>query len=328
MNAAKPAGHLKEMRNELPRGKLRGINPQRLKMSQNSITGMPLFKRGKVRDIYDLGDRLLMVASDRISCFGVVLPTKIPGKGKILTALSAYWFREMEDIVGIHLLTTDVEQFPFICRRYRERLEGRSMLVKKAIPTAVRCVVRGYLFGSAWKEYRERGDVCGNRLPMGLVEGSRLEEPLFIPSTKESLGAHHDNITFQQMIDIVGQEKARTMRDLSVAIYLRAREMAEPKGIIIADAKFKFGLADQRLILIDELLTPESSRFWPVESYKPGQVPESFGKQYVRDYLLSLNWDTRPPVPTLPPEVVQKTRENYFAALRRLTAPLARCFGR
>jgi len=289
---------------------------------------MPLFKRGKVKDIYDLGDRLLMVASDRISCFGVVLPTKIPGKGKILTALSAYWFREMEDIVGSHLLATDVEQFPFICQRYREQLEGRSMLVKKAIPTAVRCVVRGYLFGSAWKEYRERGEVCGNRLPMGLVEGSRLEEPLFIPSTKESLGAHHDNITFQQMIDIVGQEKARTMRDLSVAIYLRAREMAEPKGIIIADAKFKFGLADQRLILIDELLTPDSSHFWPVESYQPGEAPEGFDKQYVRDYLLSLNWDTRPPVPTLPPEIVQKTQEKYLEALRRLTAPLARCFGR
>ena len=179
-----------------------------------------------------------------------------------------------------------------------------------------------------WEEYRARGEACGIRLPGGLVEGSRLEEPLFIPSTKESLGAHHDNITFQQMIDIVGQEKARTMRDLSVAIYLRAREMAEPKGIIIADAKFKFGLADQRLILIDELLTPDSSHFWPVESYQPGEAPEGFDKQYVRDYLLSLNWDTRPPVPTLPPEIVQKTQEKYLEALRRLTAPLARCFGR
>jgi len=289
---------------------------------------MPLFKRGKVKDIYDLGDRLLMVASDRISCFGVVLPTKIPGKGKILTALSAYWFREMENIVGSHLLATDVEQFPFICQRYREQLEGRSMLVKRAIPTRVECLVRGYLFGSAWQEYRERGEVCGIRLPMGLVEASHLKEPLFIPSTKDSLGAHHDNITFQQMVDIVGQEKARTMRDLSIAIYLRAREMAEPKRIIIADAKFKFGLADQRLILIDELLTPDSSHFLPVESYQPGQAPESFDKQYVRDYLLSLDWDTRPPAPTLPPEVVEQTHENYFAALQRLTAPPAMCFGR
>jgi phosphoribosylaminoimidazole-succinocarboxamide synthase len=305
-----------------------GLNPQKLTMSKKSITGMPLFKRGKVKDIYDLGDRLLMVASDRISCFGVVLPTKIPGKGKILTALSAYWFREMEDIVGSHLLATDVEQFPFICQRYREQLEGRSMLVKRAIPTRVECLVRGYLFGSAWQEYHERGEVCGIRLPEGLVEASHLKEPLFIPSTKESLGAHHDNIRFRQMIDIVGQEKAVKMRDLSVAIYLRAREMAEPKGIIIADAKFKFGLADQRLILIDELLTPDSSRFWHVESYQPGQVPESFGRQYVRDYLLSLNWDTRPPVPTLPPEVAQKTQANYLEALQRLTAPPARCFGR
>ena len=297
-------------------------------MSKNSITGMPLFKRGKVKDIYDLGDRLLMVASDRISCFGVVLPTKIPGKGKILTALSAYWFREMENIVGNHLLTTDVEQFPFICRRYKEQLEDRSMLVKRAIPTRVECLVRGYLFGSAWKEYRERGEVCGNRLPMGLVEASHLKEPLFFPSTKESLGPHHDNIRFRQMIDIVGRDKAVKMRDFSIAIYLRAREMAEARGIIIADAKFTFGFVDGRLILIDELLTPESSRFWPVESYQPGKTPQCFGKQYVRDYLLSLKWDTRPPAPTRPPEVVEKTHENYFAALQRLTAPPARCFGR
>lgn len=289
---------------------------------------MPLFKRGKVRDIYDMGDRLLIVASDRISCFGVVLPTKIPGKGKILTALSAYWFREMEDIVGSHLLTTDVEQFPFICRRYKEQLDGRSMLVKRAIPARVECLVRGYLFGSAWKEYCEHGRVRGNRLPQGLVEASRLKEPLFIPSTKESLGAHRDNITFQQMTDIVGPEKARTMRDLSIAIYLRAREMADAKGIIIADTKFTFGLADGRLILIDELLTPDSSRFWLVENYQPGKTPESFGRQYVRDYLSSRDWDTRPPVPTLPPEVVQKIQENYFEALQGLTAPPARCFGR
>ena len=297
-------------------------------MKNCHITGMPLFKRGKVRDMYDLGDRLLIVASDRISCFDVVLPTKIPGNGKILTALSAYWFREMEDIIGSHLLTTDVEQFPFICRRYKEQLEGRSMLVKRAIPARVECVVRGYLFGPAWKEYCEHGRVCGNRLPQGLVEASRLQEPLFIPSTKESLGTHHDNITFQQTKDIVGPEKARTMRDLSITIYLRAREMAEAKGIIIADTKFTFGLADGRLILIDELITPDSSRFWPVEHYQPGQVPESFGKQYVRDYLLSLKWDTRPPVPTLPPDIVQKTQEKYLEALQRLTAAPARCFGR
>lgn len=292
------------------------------------ITGIPLFKHGKVKDIYDLGARLLIVASDRISCFDVVLPTKIPGKGKILTALSAYWFREMEDIVGNHLLTTDVEQFPFICRRYKEQLKDRSMLVKRAAPARVVCRVSGYLFGSAWKEYCESGEVCGNRLPQRLVEAFRLKDPLFIPSTKESLGTHHHNITFQQMMDIVGPEKARSMRDLSITIYLRAREIAEAKGIIIADTKLTFGLADGRLILIDELLTPESSRYWPVESYQPGQMPESFGRQYARDYLSSLKWDRRPPVPTLPPQVAQKIQENYFETLQRFTAPPARCFGR
>jgi phosphoribosylaminoimidazole-succinocarboxamide synthase len=297
-------------------------------MSKNAITGLPLFKRGKVRDVYNLGEHLLMVASDRISCFDVVLPTEIPGKGKILTELSAYWFRTMEDIIPHHLLTTDVAKFPSICRRYRDKLEGRTMLVEKAVPAPIECVVRGYLVGSGWKEYRERGQVCGIPLPAGLKEAARLEEPIFTPSTKAPVGEHDENITFQQMVDRVGKEKAETMRRLSIAIYLRAREIADARGIIIADTKFEFGLADQRLILIDELLTPDSSRFWPVEGYQPGKAPESFDKQYVRDYLLSLNWDTRPPVPTLPPEIVQKTQEKYSEALRRLTTPPARCFGR
>ena len=297
-------------------------------MSKNAITGLPLFKRGKVRDVYNLGEHLLMVASDRISCFDVVLPTEIPGKGKILTELSAYWFRTMEDIIPHHLLTTDVVSFPSICRRYRDKLEGRSMLVRKTVPAPVECVVRGYLVGSGWKEYRERGQVCGIPLPAGLKEAARLEEPIFTPSTKAPVGEHDENITFQQMVDRVGKEKAETMRRLSIAIYLRAREIADARGIIIADTKFEFGLADQRLILIDELLTPDSSRFWPVEGYQPGKAPESFDKQYVRDYLLSMNWDTRPPVPTLPPEIVQKTQEKYAEALRRLTGSPARCFGR
>ena len=297
-------------------------------MSKNAITGLPLFKRGKVREVYNLGEHLLMVASDRISFFDVVLPTEIPGKGKILTELSAYWFRTMEDIIPHHLLTTDVASFPSICRRYRDKLEGRSMLVRKTVPAPVECVVRGYLVGSGWKEYRERGQVCGIPLPAGLKEAARLEEPIFTPSTKAPVGEHDENITFQQMVDRVGKEKAETMRRLSIAIYLRAREIADARGIIIADTKFEFGLADQRLILIDELLTPDSSRFWPVEGYQPGKAPESFDKQYVRDYLLSLNWDTRPPVPTLPPEIVQKTQEKYSEALRRLTTPPARCFGR
>lgn len=296
-------------------------------MSKNAITGLPLFKRGKVRDVYVLGEHLLMVASDRISCFDVVLPTEIPGKGKILTELSAYWFRAMEDIIPHHLLTTDLEQFPSICLRYRDSFEGRSMLVKKATPAPVECIVRGYLFGSAWKEYRQTGHVSGMPLPKGLVEAARLEAPIFTPSTKAPVGEHDENITFQQMVDKVGKEKAGTMRDLSIAVYVRAREMAEARGIIIADTKLEFGLSDARLILIDELLTPDSSRFWPVEGYQPGKPPESFDKQYVRDYLLSLNWDTRPPVPTLPPEIVQKTQEKYAEALRRLTASPGRCFG-
>ena len=297
-------------------------------MQSGLISGLPLFKRGKVRDIYDLGDRLLMVASDRISCFDVVLPTEIPGKGKILTSLSSYWFQEMEDIAPHHLLTTEVAQFPSVCQRYKDKLEGRSMLVKKASPAPVECVVRGYLFGSAWKEYCERGRVCGIPLPKGLVEASRLEEPVFTPSTKAPAGEHDENITFPQMIERVGKKRAEKMRDICFAIYLRAREMAEARGIIIADTKLEFGVINAEIILIDELLTPDSSRFWPLEGYQPGKVPESFDKQYVRDYLLSLNWDMRPPAPSLPPEIVQKTQEKYAEALRRLTTSPARCFGR
>lgn len=297
-------------------------------MSRGSIAGLRLFRQGKVRDIYDLGDCLLMVATDRISCFDVVLPTPIPDKGKILTTLSAYWFRVMEDIAPHHLLTTEVERFPAICRPYRDKLEGRSMLVKKATPAPVECIVRGYLSGSAWKEYRERGRVCGISLPNGLVEASRLEEPIFTPSTKAPVGEHDENITFDEMVERVGKKRAEKMRDICLAVYLRAREMAEERGIIIADTKLEFGLANGHVMVIDELLTPDSSRFWPVDGYQPGKAPESFDKQYVRDYLLGLNWDMRPPVPSLPPEVVRKTQEKYLQALRRLTAPPARCFGR
>lgn len=288
-------------------------------MSKNSITGLPLFKKGKVRDVYILGDRLLMVATDRISAFDVVLPTEIPDKGKILTALSTYWFRAMEDIVHHHLLTTQVDQFPSICHRYKDKLEGRSMLVKKTSPAPVECIVRGYISGSAWKEYRERGEVCGVPLPQGLKEASRLEEPIFTPSTKAPVGEHDENITFAQMVQRVGKKKAESMRDISLAIYRRARDMAEAKGIIIADTKLEFGLENGEVILIDEVLTPDSSRFWPAEGYQPGKTPDSFDKQYVRDYLLSLSWDMKAPAPALPPEVVRKTQEKYSEALRRLT---------
>ncbi|MBI2987803.1 MAG: phosphoribosylaminoimidazolesuccinocarboxamide synthase [Deltaproteobacteria bacterium] len=289
-------------------------------MDQNLIAGLPLFKQGKVRDIYIVGDHLLMVATDRISCFDVVLPTEIPGKGKILTALSVHWFGAMEDICPNHLLATDVAQFPSVCQRYRNRLEGRSMLVRKAAPAPVECVVRGYLFGTAWKEYCGKGSVCGITLPKGLAEASRLEEPLFTPSTKAPVGEHDENITFARMVDRVGSKRAEKMRDISIAVYLRAREMAEAKGIIVADTKFEFGLMNGEVILIDEVLTPDSSRFWPMEGYQPGKAPDSFDKQYVRDYLLGLNWDMKPPAPPLPPEIVRKTQEKYAEALRRLTS--------
>lgn len=288
-------------------------------MDQKLITGLPLFKQGKVRDIYTVGDHLLMVATDRISCFDVVLPTEIPGKGKILTALSVHWFGVTEDIISNHLVATDVAKFPPVCHRYRDRLEGRSVLVKKATPAPVECIVRGYLFGSAWKEYRENGSVCAISLPKGRLEASRLEEPVFTPSTKAPVGEHDENITFAQMVNQVGRNRAEKMRDISIAVYLRAREMAEARGIIIADTKFEFGIIDGEVILIDEILTPDSSRFWPLDGYQPGKAPDSFDKQYVRDYLLSINWDMKPPAPLLPPEIVRKTQEKYTEALRRLT---------
>ena len=292
---------------------------EREEMNNGLISGLKLFARGKVRDIYDLGDRLLMVASDRISCFDVVLPTEIPDKGKILTSLSLYWFRAMENIVPHHLISADVSQFPPVCHPYRKLLKGRSMLVQKAEPAPVECIVRGYLFGSAWNEYRKQGSVCGIALPKGLAEASRLDEPVFTPSTKAPVGEHDLNIAFPKMVDMVGRQKADKMRDLSLAIYLRARSMAEARGIIIADTKLEFGMMDGKVIVIDELLTPDSSRFWPMEGFQPGKPPESFDKQYVRDYLLSVNWDPNNP-PNLPAEVVRKTQEKYAEALRRLTS--------
>jgi phosphoribosylaminoimidazole-succinocarboxamide synthase len=289
-------------------------------MNKDVISGLPLFSRGKVREMYDLGDHLLMVASDRISCFDVVLPTEIPGKGKVLTSLSAYWFKAMEDIAPHHMVTTDVDKFPAICHRYRNRLEGRSMLVKRTKPAPVECIVRGYLFGSAWNEYRKAGSVCGIALPKGLQEASRLEEPIFTPSTKAPVGEHDENITFEQMVERIGKNTAAKVRDICIAIYLRARQIAESKGIIICDTKLEIGLEKDRVIVIDELLTPDSSRFWPQANYKVGTSPESFDKQYVRDYLLNINWDTKTPPPILPPEVVRKTQEKYTEALKKLTA--------
>ena len=289
-------------------------------MTEESLSGLTLFNRGKVRDIYDLGDQLLLVASDRISAFDVILPTLIPEKGKILTALSVYWFDVMKDIVPHHLITTNVDEFPAACQPHRAKLEGRTMLVKKSTPAPVECIVRGFISGSGWKEYQQTGAVCGIPLPRGLMEASRLDQPIFTPSTKAPVGQHDINITFDQRVKKIGKKKAEKIRDVTVAIYSRAREMAEKKGIIIADTKLEFGVEGDDIILIDELLTPDSSRFWPVDGYRPGKTPDSYDKQYVRDYLLNLPWDMKTPPPVLPPEVVKKTQEKYTEALRRLTS--------
>lgn len=276
-------------------------------------TEMPDIKfsrKGKVRDIYDLGDSLLLIASDRVSAFDVVLPNGIPGKGKILTQISVYWFRQMEDIIKNHLLAVDVDDYPEQCRKYREQLEGRSMLVKKAKPMPVECIVRGYLSGSGWKEYKKSGTVCGIKLPDNLVESSRLEEPLFTPSTKAEEG-HDINITFEETVNIVGKEMAEKLSSTSLGIYKKARALAEKKGIIIADTKFEFGICEDELILIDEILTPDSSRFWSAKNYTPGKGQDSYDKQIIRDYLLTLDWDQTYPGPELPDQIIEKALERY-----------------
>lgn len=282
---------------------------------------LALYARGKVRDIYDFGDRLLLVATDRISAFDVVLPTAIPGKGKILTALSAFWFRLTEDLVPNHLITTEVDAYPQACQPYREELQGRSMLVWKTKPLPVECIVRGYLSGSGWSEYQTTGSVSGIRLAAGLLESCRLAPPLFTPSTKAEQGEHDVTITFDQAASLLGGRLAEQVRELSLKIYERARAYALERGIIIADTKFEFGLLNGKFFLIDELLTPDSSRFWPADTYRPGRSQPSFDKQFVRDYLKSLPWAMKEPGPKLPPDIVEQTRSRYQEALRRLTAP-------
>jgi phosphoribosylaminoimidazole-succinocarboxamide synthase len=274
--------------------------------------------QGKVRDIYDLGDKLLLVATDRISAFDVVMADPIPDKGRILTRLSAFWFRHLADVVENHLLSLAVEDFPPACHPYREILAGRSMLVKKCRPLPIECIVRGYLAGSGWAEYQRQGTVCGLALPPGLRESDRLPEPIFTPSTKATSG-HDENITFETAARLIGPELAAEVRRLSLELYRRASAWAEPRGIILADTKFEFGLLDGRLLLIDEVLTPDSSRFWPKEDYAPGRPQKSYDKQYLRDYLESLGWNKQPPPPPLPPEVISRTREKYLQALQALT---------
>jgi phosphoribosylaminoimidazole-succinocarboxamide synthase len=280
---------------------------------------LDLFRQGKVRDIYDLGDSLLMVATDRLSAFDVILPNPIPGKGRVLTRMSKFWFQQTKSIVANHLITTDVEAFPETCHQYRDVLAGRSMLVHKAEPLPVECIIRGYISGSGWNSYQQSQSICGIPLPEGLKESDRLPEPIFTPSTKEEVGAHDENITMEQVEKLVGKDVASRIRDLSLSIYNKGVEIAEARGIIIADTKFEFGLMGGELVLIDEILTPDSSRFWPKDTYRPGGPQKSFDKQYVRDHLLSLKWDKKPPAPVLPEDVVENTRMKYEEALHRLT---------
>ncbi len=285
---------------------------------QTDFKDLKLFRRGKVRDVYEVGDRLLMIATDRVSAFDVVLPTPIPMKGAVLTQLSRFWFRMMEDIVPNHLVTTDVDEFPEELRRYRETLELRSMLVVKAEIFPIECVARGYITGSGWKEYQENGAVCGIRLPGGLRECDRLPELIFTPATKAETG-HDENIPFDHMAGIVGADTAVRLRDLTFRIYRRAAEYALQRGIILADVKFEFGLHHGRIILCDEILTPDASRFWPLASYRPGGPQPSFDKQFVRDYLEEIRFNKRPPGPELPEAVVKGTSEKYLEAYRLLT---------
>jgi phosphoribosylaminoimidazole-succinocarboxamide synthase len=280
---------------------------------------LPLFIRGKVRDVYDLGDHLLMVASDRISAFDYILPTPVPDKGKILTQISAYWFKQLQDIVPNHLVSADASEFPASLRPYQDQLEGRTMYVKKTEKIMIECVVRGYLAGSGWKEYKQNGKVCGVQLPPDLRESDRLPEPIFTPATKEDQGKHDENISFERMASIVGKPLAETLRDRSLALYIKASRIAEAKELILCDTKFEFGLLNGQVTLIDEVLTPDSSRFWDKTLYRAGQSQDSFDKQFVRDYLESIGWKKEPPVPELPAEVVRKTREKYIEAYERLT---------
>jgi len=284
---------------------------------------LKLLSTGKVRDIYDLDERLLIVATDRISAFDVVMAQPVPKKGEILTLMSAFWFRKMEDIIENHFITIDTAAFPAACTPYREILRDRSMLVKKAVPLPVECVVRGYLSGSGWKDYCHDRTVSGIRLAPGLRESEKLPEPLFTPSTKAPQGDHDMPITKTEMGDIIGSELTERVIESSLAIYERASAIADAAGIIIADTKMEFGLCDGRLILIDELLTPDSSRFWPKDAYRVGASQISFDKQFLRDYLLSVNWNQKPPAPNLPDEIIRKTGEKYQEALQRIVGSAA-----
>ncbi len=288
-------------------------------MKESNFRDLRLLKRGKVRDIYEVEDKLLIVATDRMSAFDVVMEDPIPDKGRILTGISLFWFKKLENVIANHLITSEPSEYPEICRRYAPELEGRSMLVQKAEPLQVECIVRGYLSGSGWKDYLSTGKVCGIPLIKGLQESQMLPEPLFTPSTKAADGMHDENIPFEEAAKILGEKTAREVRRISLDIYTMGRALAAEKGIIVADTKFEFGMKDGKIILIDEVLTPDSSRFWPENEYRPGGPQKSFDKQFLRDYLIGIQWPKKPPPPKLPAEIITKTRGKYLEALERLT---------
>lgn len=278
---------------------------------KTEFADMKLIARGKVRDIYDFDDKMLIVTTDRLSAFDVILPNGVPGKGKILTEIALFWFEQTKDIVRNHIITADIDEMPEVCQKYRDQLEGRSMLVHKCQPFPVECVARGYITGSGWKDYQQTGAVCGIKLPEGLVDSERMPETLFTPATKAEVGDHDENISFEKMVEIIGEEKANKLKDLTIKIYETARDIALTKGIIIADTKFEFGELDGEIILIDEVLTPDSSRFWFKDKYEPGKPQQSMDKQVVRNYLETLDWDKTAPGPVLPDEIVEKTTAVY-----------------
>ena len=288
-------------------------------VTKTDFNDIPLLRRGKVRDVYEVEDKLLIVASDRMSAFDVVMDDPIPDKGSILTRISLFWFEKLESMVENHIISSSPAEYPEICRKYAAELEHRSMLVKKTEPLPVECIVRGYLSGSGWKEYTKTGAVCGITLPEGLRESEKLPAPIFTPSTKAEDGMHDENIDFETAVGLLGRDTAEEVRRLSLKIYEFGRNLAAQKGIIVADTKFEFGIKDDRLILIDEVLTPDSSRFWPMDTYAPGGPQKSFDKQFLRDYLLRIKWPKTPPPPKLPKDIIEQTREKYLDALKRLT---------